>query len=384
MKKMLNNKGMALSAVLGIVIFVLTSTVILMTFSYKQYLLIESNHQNNQEYINAKQEIDAACKIIIRDEDFGATYLLDLSNYLDVDITEYSDTILQISKTTTYNKIVTSYLSHSSSSAEIISTVDSLFDFDGLESTFDINEVNPFLTPISILSSYLSVFMDNKFPSLNYDETFNDFDDLFKYIKDLTKTGTTYIEVSAKSIEDQKNPTVTGNWYVDDDLSISNGDDLTIGDGYVLFVKGKLTMGKDSTIYGTVITNDDILINSKNNMGSIKGTIYTSGKVTAGKYLTLGTDTRPTFIFSEKEIIFNKTVSGYGYFLSEAFEVDNRGTSISIYGGVYSDNISNLGTNEITANQLDGNDLYSFGVPVGVPLTSGSTTTPSYLYTNPK
>ncbi len=321
MKKMLNSKGMALSAVLAIVIFVLTSTVILITFSYKQFLLIESNHQNNQEYINAKQEIDAACKIIIRDEDFGTTYLLNLSNYLDVDIIEYSDTILQISKTTTYNKIVTSYLSHSSSSAEVISTVDSLFDFNGLESEFDINEVNPFLTPISILSSYLSDFMDNKFPSLNYDETFNDFDDLFDYIKDLTKTGTTYIEVSAKSIEDQENPAVTGNWYVDGDLSIDDRDDLTIGDGYVLFVKGKLTMGKDSTIYGTVVTNDDITINSKNDMGSIKGTIYTSGKVTAGKYLTLGTISRPTFIFAEKEIIFNKTVSGYGYFLSEAFDL---------------------------------------------------------------
>lgn len=373
---------MGLPAVLGIIIFVVTSTAILISFSYSQYLLIEANRQHNEEYVNAKQEIEAACNILIRDEDFSSSYLQDLSNYFDLTISEYDTDILLISKTTTYDKQVISYLNHTSS-ANLISMGDELFSYDGLESSF---ELNPFLTPISILSSYLSVFMDNKFPSLGYDETFDSFKDLFKYIDKLSKDETAYIEVTASSIENQSNPTIGGNWYVDDDLQIDNNKDLTIPDGYILFVDGKLEMGKNSTIYGNVVVNGDVRIASKQTTASIQGTIYTSGNVLTDNYITLGPSTRPTFIFSEKNITFKKTLTGYGYFLAlDTFAVNNRGTTINIYGGVYADKIKNLGTNEITVNNsLDEGDLYSFGVPTNVIFDTGGSTEPSYIYTKPK
>jgi len=382
MKKLFNSKGVGLPAVLGIVLFVVTSIAILISFSYNQYLLIEANRQHNEEYVNAKQEIEAACNILIRDEDFSDGYLQDLSDYFDINITNYNTDILLISKVTSYDKEVLSYLNYAST-ANLISMGDELFAFDGLESSF---ELNPFLTPISILSSYLSVFMDNKFPSLNYDETFDSFKDLFKYIDNISKDRTTYIEVSASTIENQSNPTVNGDWYVDDDVSISNNKSLTVPDGYILFIDGKLSMGKNSTIYGNVVVNGDVKISSKQTWASIEGTIYTSGKVSTDNYITLGSSSRPTFIFSEDDITFKKVLTGYGYFLSlNTFTVNRTGTNINIYGGVYADKISNLSTSEITVNNsLDEEDLYSFGVPSNVIFETGSSSEPSYIYTKPK
>ena len=380
MKKILNNKGMGLPAVLGIIIFVVTSTAILLSFSYSQYLLIEANRQNNEEYINIKQEIEAACNILIRDEDFSASYLQDLSDYLDINISEYDTDILLITKTTDYDQEVRSYLNHSSSS-NLISMGDELFSNDGLESSF---ELDPFLTPISVLSSYLSVFMDNKSPSLDYDETFDSFKDLLKYIDTISKNKTTYIEVKAKDIENQNNPTVYGNWYVDGNLEIDDNKNLTIQDGYVLFVDGNLEMGTASTISGNIVVDGDVNIVSKKKTSYIQGTIYTSGTITTDGNIVLGTSNRPTFIFSEENIIFKKTLSGYGYFLVNKFQVGKK-SNVNIYGGVYANTIKNLESDEITVNNsLDEDDLYNFGVPTTVSYNTGDETGPTYIYTKPK
>jgi hypothetical protein len=382
MRVLTNKSGIGLSAVLGIILFVISSTVIVITSVYGSSIAVEGDYKANQEYVNAQNNIDVTANIIMRDEDLSAEFLVSISAYMDLTIVEYNDGIYMISKELSNGRIVSSYITGSASDITAVNMGDTVFDITGIESAYDHDVL---LEPAVILSSYLSEFMPNTFSSLGYDENFSDFDSIFTYFETLADDGSTYTEVSPNTLKNMSNPTVGGHWYVTGNLTIDDNDDLIIPDGYVLFVDGNLEMGTRSLLEGTVVVNGKVKFDTNNTWGDLEATVYCSGKFVAEKTLYLGYSYRPAFVFADGIIDLNKYVYGYGYFYSASeFEVNRRGTSISITGGAYSPDTNNLSSYEIYENSyLDEEDLYDMGVPSIVSIIDDSDGT-SYFYTSPK
>jgi len=284
-----------------------------------------------------------------------------------------------ISRTLINGRIVKSYLS--SFEGESLTLMDNLFAYDGLESGF---VFNPLITPSALLNAHLSQFFTSTFPSVTYPGGFGDIDEIFVYIDSLTTSGTTYIKVNPTVLTSQSNPTVNGHWYVNGNVVISDYKNLTIPTGYRLFINGSLTMGRGSTINGNVVVKDNVSINAKKTYGTLLGTVYMGGFFSTGDYINLGSSSRPCFIISEQDVQLNKVVSGYGFFISNAFSVDRRGTSIDIIGGVYANQISNLDSYEIQPfTGLNVNNLYSYAIPSEIYSGEGSSGA-TYIYTKPR
>lgn len=358
--------------------------MIVITSVYNTAYVIETSYQSNQEYLNSQNQIEVTANLIIRDEDLSVEYLNDLSDYMGVEIEIYNEDIYRIYEELSTGEVVYSYITGSTASTTNINMSDELFDQTGLENDY---EHNVFLEPAVICSTYLNEFMDITFPALNYDENFTTFDDIFVYFENLADEGETYTKVTAKSIVDMKNPTVSGHWYVSGDLVLSNNDDLVIPDGYVLFVDGKLEMGRSSTLEGVVIVNGNVKIDSDNTLGTIEATIYCKGDFTSDKYLYLGNYYRPSFVFAEGSITLKVIAYYYGFFYSsESITVNAKRTTVYIIGGVYSPSTSsNFSSSEVVDNPyLDESDLYDYGVPSIVAIMSGDSGDGGFIYTPAK
>ncbi|MBN2876566.1 MAG: hypothetical protein JXL85_02825 [Bacilli bacterium] len=374
----MNNKGMALPFVLGIVTFLIGTVIVLMTMVIYQTKLIETDYEYREDYLNAQEMIEATIKVLTTNEDFSSQYITDLSNYMDVDISSFSGNTWMISRSISLDRIVTSYLS---SLSESLSLVDEMFAYDGLEPGF---QLDPLITPASMLDAHLAAFFAEEFPSTNYTGGFSTINEIFDYIDGLTSSGTTYISVNPTILTSQQNPTVNGHWFVDGNLTLSDNTDLVIPDGYILFVNGQLTTKKNSTIYGNVVVRDNVSISSKKTDGTINATIYTGGSLLGNDNLYLGTSNRPSFVFAEQDIILKKLVIGYGYFLSNRFQVDRRSTNINIIGGVYSPTLTNLESDEVQPYvSLPISDLYTWAVPTNIYVNQTSSGS-AYVYTKPR
>jgi len=377
-KKIMNKKGMSLPAILGITTFLIGTVFVLTTIVLYQARALEADFKYQQEYTNAQQRIDATVDSIIENEDFSTEFLDDISAFMDVDISQYGSGTLRITSDLSNGSIVSSYLSDLS---ESISLIEEYFDYDGLENAF---ELSPFFTPSSLLGNYMNTFFAENFPSIPFVNDFDNIDDIVSYIKDFTDSPGSFTEVDASVLTDQNNPTVSGHWYIDGNVTLSNYDDLTIPEGYILFIDGDLTLKKGAVLTGNVVVNGDLEFDARSTYGTVEATVYTAGDFFTDDYMYLGTSSRPTFILSEGQIKFKKVVIGYAFLFSEEKIVfDRRGTYINIVGAAYSDSIKNLGTSEIRPNTyLDLDDLYGFAI---IPeITTGTGNTTNYLYTNPK
>ncbi len=383
MEVLSKKSGIGLPAVLAIIIFIISSTAIVITSVYGTSVAVEGDYKANQEYVNAQNVIDVAANIIIRDEDLSPSFLSDLSDYMDVNISIYNDNIYLISKELSNGQIVSSYISEATDSVTTYNLNDTLFGDTGIENDY---EHNVLIEPAVILSSYLEDFMPDAFPSLGYNETFNDFDSIFTYFEDLADDGETYISVTPNTLRNMSNPTVGGHWFVDGDLTINDNDDLIIPDGYVLFVNGNLEMGTYSLLEGIVVVNGRVKFDTGNrSYGELEATVYCSGDFIAEKTLYLGSWLRPSFVFADGKIDLNRYVYGYGYFYSaERFEVNRNRTSIDIIGGAYSPDTVNLSSSEISINSYLDDDLYDFGVPNIISIIEDSGGSSNYIYTFPK
>jgi hypothetical protein len=383
MKILSNKSGIGLSIVLPIIIFIISSTVIAITLVYGTSMIVEGDFKANQEYVNAQKLVDTAANIIIRDEDLTPSYLNDLSDYLGITITEYTDGIYLISKGLSTERVVSSYITTTASGVTTINMGDMYFDQTGIESGY---EHNALLKPAVILSSFLASYMPETFPSLGYNESFDNFDDIFNYIKGLADDGSTYTEVQAKTLEDMRYPTVGGHWYINDDVKIDDNDSLIIPEGYVLFIDGNLELGTRSLLQGIVVVNGRVKFDTNKTYGDLEATVYCSGDFIAETTLYLGYWYRPSFVFADGKIDLQKYVYYYGYFYSaESFEVNRTGTYIYILGGVYSPDNSNLDTNEVYVNNyLDVDDLYDMGVSNIISIIDESNASEGFIYTSPK
>ncbi|MBI9008402.1 MAG: hypothetical protein JEZ05_00080 [Tenericutes bacterium] len=383
MRILTNKSGIGLSAVLAIIFFVISSTVIVITTVYGTSLLIEADYKASQEYINSQNRIDVTAKIIIRDEDLSQAYISDLSDYMGVTISDYGDGIYSISDELSKGQIVSSYIAEATTGISIVNMGDDIFSGTGIESSY---EHNVLLEPATILSSYLDNFMPATFSSLGYNESFSDFDSIFDYFADLANEGNTYIEVKDKVLEDMKKPVVGGHWFVTGDLKIDDNKDLIIPDGYVLFIDGNLEMGTRSLLSGIVVVNGKVKLDTNSTYGELEATVYCSGKFVADKTLYLGTSSRPSFVFADGLIDLKKNVYGYGYFYSaDGFEVNKNNTNIEIIGGVYAPSVKNLSASEIDGGgSFDSEDLYDMGVSNNISIIDESNNNTGFVYTYPK
>lgn len=371
-----SKKAIGLPAMLGIVAFVIAFVATLLTYSVFHANLIDQDFQDTEAYINAVEKVEATVSIIVREQSLDQTFLDDLAAYMDVTISPYSANVWSVSASYSETAAVTSYLT---GSADLVSTYDTLFAFMGNESGFTLD---PLMNPTSFLGTYLQEFIANTFPSVIPQSNFTDFQSIMDYVFSLASSPGTYTIVSPTILSSQSNPTVSGHWYVNGNLTLPNNRNLTVPDGYFLFIDGKLTMRTNSTIFGNVVINGDLQINSKKNTSeAIKGTVYLSGSVRTGTTIDLGTSLRPTFIFSERDITFGTDLNGYGYFLCDNFTVGTRRANINITGGVYALISSNLNAADLNPNPvLDTGKFYDYSVPLYVEAAGGSGNDFRYTY----
>ncbi len=370
----LNHKGIGIATAIGIVTLVLAIATTLLTYAVFQANLVDKNMERTEAYANSVQAVDATLQIIARDQNFDSTYLSDLATYMGVNITAYNENVYMITSMVTSTKLITSYFSGSGGD---ISTYSSVFAYTGKEPGF---ELDPLVTPTALLASYLPQFITTTFPSITPETEFTDFQSIMDYLYSLTQSSGSYSLQSATILTNLTNPIVSGHWYINGDLSIPTGKNLTIPSGYLLVVDGTLSLPKNSTITGNVIINGDFDCNVRNSIPQIQGTFYISGDVTTSKTNILGISSQPAIFLAEGNIALGSDSTGYAYFLSTKFTGNNK--NIIITGGIYSVLPSNISKTIIYENTyLSESNFYSYALPTSVPSSGGGS---GFIFTSPK
>ena len=376
-KTLKNKKGMGLPIVLAITSFFIVSIFVLTTAVLYQTKAVEADFKYQEEYSLAQTKISATASSIIRHNDLSDEFLDEISSFMNVEITKYDSQTIMISSDLTNGSLVKSYLS---GATESISLTDEYLDNDGFEDDF---ELNPLITPASLLSSYMKQFFSNNFSGISFTGDFADIDSIVEYIGDLASRNEGYIEVNKKVLTNSNNPTVNGHWYIDGNVKLTNKTNLIIPEGYILFIDGDLTLKRRAVLKGNVVVNGNVTIKGdRRKYETVEATIYLSGDFDGSYKMYLGDKERPTFIFSEGSIEFQKYTSGYAYLLANEVEGYSSWWSgdTTIKGGVYSDDVSGIFAN--TNPDLDEDDLYDLGVSQNVNDSSSGAS--GFIYTYPK
>ncbi len=373
-----NHQGLGLPTALAIVAFVIASVATTLSYALFQSRLIEKTFDQNEDYENAVEAVDATIQIIIRDNNTDPVYLQELAEYLGVAISAYDESIWTISALTGDTNTITSYLTNDFTGIQVY---EDLFTHRGDESGFALDLM---INPTSLLGAYLPDFLEATFPGFNPQTEFTSFQNIVDYVASLTDIPGVYVEVSPNILQNQKDPTVMGHWYVNGNLTIPDNHNLTVPEGYLLFIDGKLTMNRNSQITGNIIVNGDLQIKSKKGSEeTIAGTVYVNGQVKAGTTTYLGDVERPAFVFAEKSITLGTEVYGYGYFLADTFTVGTRHADIDITGGVYTMYYSNLDPDDLTGNpDLDQAAFGEYAVPTQIGNNDGASG--GFRYTFPE
>lgn len=380
-----NKKAMGLPMVLGIIIFVIGTTTALMSFIMFQSSLVEIDIAQTEEYQNAVTSVNAAVQIIAREENLDPEFLSNLETYFNIDISAYNESVYTITSMVNTSNQVISYMTGSAGNSNV---VDSLFDYTGSETGF---ELSPLITPTTMISTFLPDYISQSFPWITPETGFTSFQEIMDYVESLALDNDGFQYREPDELEDQWNPTAWWNWYVDGDVEIKAGSkksgnkirNLTVKDDQVLFINGNLTMNAGSTIYGNVVINGDLIINDKGgSIQSVQGTIYVNGDVEIEGNLLLGTTEHPTFIFAEDDITIDKA-DGVGYFLCDVFDSKNNS---NITGGVYVTERADLPTGGIATNtSIDESMLFEYAIPITIETeTPEQGTGTTFVFTYPK
>jgi hypothetical protein len=375
-----NKKGIGIPTVLGIVTFVIATVATLLTVAVNQSKLIDRSIESTEAYANSVQAVDATLKIIARDQNLDPAYLDALELYMGVTIEAYGESLYMISSMVTTSKSVSGYIT---GTAAATSTYDELLAYTGREPEF---VLSPLITPTSLLASYLPTFMDTELPGVVYPSEFLTFASIISYIRSIALVNDGYTRKTAAFLA--SNPTVSGHWYVDGNVTIPNAKNLSVPDGYLLFIDGNLTMNRSSSIIGNVVVDGNVTINSNNNSNTqyIRGTIYARGTVSSTRKIVLGTDVRPAFVFAEANVSFTNTgstLSGTGYFLCDTFTATKK--SVSLTGGVYASVAINPANLVVTPQaSLNEANFYTWAIPAAIATEGGDPEVIEFIYTFPK
>ncbi len=362
----LNKRGLGLPTVLGIVTFVIAIVASLMTYAIFQAQLVDKNFERTEAYTNAVQAVDATVKIIARDQNLSPSYLTDLEAYMGVSIVKSdNESYYTITSMITSAKIITSYLTGTASAA---ASYEEIFQNTGQEPSF---ELSPFVTPSSLMSSYLVEYFAVNFPSITPPTEFASISDIVAYIRTLASDDNGYEFHDDSELESSQDQFIPGHWFIDGNVSIPNYYNLTIPDDRLLVIDGSLTMNRGSTLTGNVLVKGSFVINQRSTTQYLYGTVYSGGDVTINQNTNLGTISRPSFVFTESNISLNSSISGYGYFMSTNFTSNQSSTFV--IGGVYATGTVSLENAVIPNNSLDPNLFYSYAVPSSITIETGLT-----------
>lgn len=366
MKLIKNKKGIGLPTVLGVVAFVLGTTATLLTYVFFQARLIQTSIESSESYINAVQKVETTLNIIVRDQLLDEDYLNTLELYMDVSIEPYGNNLWSVSSTLSNGRKVTSFIT---GSTMVVNTYETIFEKTGEEPDF---YLSPLITPSSLLTSYLVNYLEVNFPEISMNQSLTSFQEIVDYIK-LQSMGNNGFEIVPRTLlTSQSNPTVLSHWIIEDDVSITGGKNLTIPNGLMLIIDGDLNLSAGSKLYGNVVVNGKVTYSSQGNrVQGLEGTIYANGNVDLAKNMTLGTYERPSFVFSEQDIILDNNTSGIAYFLSQNFSAQQG--NIYITGGVYTVYNSILRNDVELYPDLDESLFYDYAIPTVVYVESDHT-----------
>jgi len=383
MKTLKSHQGIGLPAMLAIVTFLIATIGGLLTFSLHQARLLERTIQTAESEIEANNALKAAIHIIIREQSLDSNLLNQLKTELNIDFTIIRGDFIQLSHPLYDGKLLTSYISGSASTKPV---EDALFQYTGKENDFPIENLL-LLTPHNLFNSYISEYYDMHFPDSNLQTSFFDFGDVFSYFKLLSLNTSLFDYVTSSTLANY-DILPQAHWFIDDSYTLGNGDTLIIPSGYLLFINGNLTLNRGSTIEGNVIVNGDVnVLSHGNNTQTIRSTLYIAGNFVSDRRVTFGTQSRPTFVFAEGNITIGNQTSGVGYFLSKNFDAKGSG-SVSLVGGVYALNESNLGSASLVSNDsLITTEFSNQAVPSAVYVSSDESNNDSetiFLFTSPR
>ncbi|MCR3906539.1 MAG: hypothetical protein NUK62_05905 [Tenericutes bacterium] len=365
MKLIKNKKGMGLATVLGIVAFVLGTTATLLTYVFFQARLIQTSIETTESYINAVQKVETTLNIIARDQTLDESYLNALELYMGVSIEPYGDNLWSVTSSINERDLVTSYITGSTS---VVNTYETIFEKTGEEPDF---YLSPLITPTSLLTAYLVNYFEINFFESTMDSSLVSFQEVIDFIKQLSDNNEGFDIVSRTTLTNQSNPTVLSHWLIEGDVSITGGKNLTIPNGLLLIIDGNLNLSAGSKLYGNVVVNGTVEYGSQGKkVQGLEGTIYANGDVVFSKNMTLGTYERPSFVFSEQDIILDNNTSGIAYFLSQNFTAQQG--NIYITGGVYTVYNSTLQNDVEEYPDLDQELFYEYAIPTTIYVESDS------------
>ncbi len=384
-----NKKGMGLPMVLGITVFVIGLAATLMSYIVFQAKLVQIDIDQTEDYHNAVSDVSAVLNIISREQNLDPLYLRQLETYFNITIENYNENVLIVTSMINENNQVISYMT---GSIQEVSTIETIFEFTGTETNFDLS---PLVTPENLLSEYIPEYLENTFDFIDTETEFTSFDDIMAYIEALTIEGSTFIEKSESDLTNMSEPYVNSYWYIDEPVNLvhsnkKNYRNLGVADGKILFINGDLDLSKGTTLTGNIVINGNLDLTSGNYNGysNLQGTFYVNGDVTLPNSLNLGTVERPTFVFATGHIELSNWTDGVGYFLSDSFE--GQEGQITIQGGVYSAEKPKLSPRPIESNpDLDESILYDYAIPTQIPIESTGETPPgevttTFKFTYPK
>ncbi len=357
-----NKSGLGLPTALGISFFIIALVSSLLAYAVFQARLINKSIESTEAYANASQALHATLNIIANEQDLDPSFLDPLAQYMNVSITQHSPNVwLVTAMIPNSDKVLVSYFSLLSTHR---STYDLVFSQTGQDPSF---VFDPFITPSSLLSAYLPIFIQNNFPAAP-SRDLTDFNSIFNYIRSLTNVSPGYLLQQPSSLTNQTNPTVTGHWFIDGSVTIPNNLSLTIPQQFILFIDGNLTMNRNSTLSGNIVVNGDVIINgTSSSIQHLNGTLYLSGSFSTTRNIVLGPVSRPSFILAEGNISIGRSMSGYGYLLTSSDFVDLN-ENFAIFGGIYAK--GNLGVR--TGSQVFSNTnltaltLVNFMIPQAI------------------
>ncbi|MDX9691071.1 MAG: hypothetical protein RBT45_01360, partial [Acholeplasmataceae bacterium] len=248
-----NKKGIGLPTVLAIVTFIIGTAASLLSITFSQTKLVDTNIENTETYQNAVYNVDAAVRVMIReminDNQFLTvdTNIDELEAYFNVEITPH-ETVSSLWKVTSLvsnTRAVTSYVSTVAGVGGTVEDTSNLLAFfsefiSGNSKSLPEEVLN------QILPSYFETFEVDELSAPKK----NDLESIKKIVQYITDK-TTFISISQQLLN-LDNQVLDGNFYHDRTLTIYSGNTLELADGRILFVNGDLIMKANSNLIGNV------------------------------------------------------------------------------------------------------------------------------------
>jgi hypothetical protein len=374
MKLKKRKRGISFPAMLTVVIFVVSTVLGIIFYVRFQIKLTEKNIDFSEEVVNAKTDISAIQYIISQNQISDALEIASLASYFNLQVSSVNGVVYQFSRDLeSSSRIVTGYLAPQT---EIITTYEEMFINTGLEETFTLS---PLINATTMLAEYVETYIPDSFSGLEVDGDLSSFQSTVDYFRSLTNDY--YTIKPPTEITSKVNPVINDYIFIDGDVFLNNKN-LTVNEGYTLVIDGNLTTDRNCTINGNIIINGDFIIEGRNrDSRNIVGTFYVNGDVSIVRKTTIGSPSRPSFMFSTGTVTVANQVTIYGFFIADAFYGSYGNTFVT--GGVYTTNETVVKNSNVTTyDDLTTEDLINYGVATTIVVESTSGTS-SFTFTYP-